>query len=113
MVYEWWDKGECEESPKSLPSYLKPFANTFGHLQGANCIAVVLFVISKGKQNWLIYEWIHQKTFLEKLKQYHYEEFLDEGLHQGKNYISIKMDKRCLTLGRYFRKSNFIRSGNI
>jgi len=83
MVYEWWDKGECEESPKSLPSFLKPFANTFGHLQGANCLATVLFAISKGKQEWFIYEWIHQKTFLEKLNQYHYEEFLDEGLHQG------------------------------
>ena len=83
MVYEWWDKGECEESPKSLPSFLEPFANTFGHFQGANCLAAVLFAISKGKQEWFIYEWIHQKTFLEKLKQYRYEEFLDEGLHQG------------------------------
>lgn len=83
MVYEWWDKGECEESPMSLPSFLKPFANTFGHHQGANCLATVLFAISKGKQEWFIYEWIHQKTFLEKLKQYHYEEFLGELLHQG------------------------------
>ena len=83
MVYEWWDKGECEESPTSLPSFLKPFANTFGHFQGANCLAAVLFSISKGKQEWFIYEWIHQKTFLEKLNQYHYEEYLGEGLDQG------------------------------
>lgn len=83
MVYEWWDQGECEEVPMSLPSFLKPYANTFGHLQGANCLATVLFAISKGKQEWFIYEWIHQKTFLEKLKQYHYEETLIEVPHQG------------------------------
>lgn len=83
MVYEWWDKGECEESPESLPSFLKPFANTFGHLQGPNCLAAVLFAISKGKQEWFIYEWIHQKTFIDKLNQLQFEEFLDEVLHQG------------------------------
>lgn len=83
MVYEWWDQGECEEVPMSLPSFLKPYANTFGHLQGANCLATVLFAISKGKQEWFIYEWIHQKTFFEKLKQYHYEETLIEVPHQG------------------------------
>lgn len=83
MVYEWWDKGICEESPNSLPSFLRPFANTFGHYQGANCLAAVLFAISKGKQEWFIYEWIHQKTFLEKLSHYHYEEFPNEGLQEG------------------------------
>ncbi|AMO85761.1 hypothetical protein ABHM95_19375 [Solibacillus isronensis] len=83
MVYEWWDKGECKEAPMSLPNFLKPFANTFGHYQGANCLASVLFAISKGKQEWFIYEWIHQKTFLEKLKQYHYKEFLGEVLYLG------------------------------
>ncbi|MGN7477021.1 hypothetical protein ACTHOQ_04125 [Solibacillus silvestris] len=83
MVYEWWDNGECEKTPKFLPSFLKPFANTFDYHQGANCLAAVLYAISEGEQEWFIYEWIHQKTFLEKLKQYHYEEFLDEELHQG------------------------------
>ncbi|TQR36969.1 hypothetical protein C7Y47_04455 [Lysinibacillus sphaericus] len=83
MVYEWWDKGECEEPPKSLPSFLKPFANVFGHIQGANCLAAVLFAISKGKQKWFIYEWIYQETFLEQLSQYKYEEFFGEGIHPG------------------------------
>ncbi|WP_442601785.1 hypothetical protein [Paenibacillus sp. KN14-4R] len=83
MVYEWWDKGDCEEPPKSLPSFLKPFVNSFSHYQGANCLAAVLFAISKGKQEWFIYEWLHQKTFLEKLNQYNYKEFLGEGLNEG------------------------------
>lgn len=51
--------------------------------QGANYLAAVLFVISKGKQEWFIYEWVHQKTFLEKLEQYHYEELITEDLVQG------------------------------
>ncbi|MFJ7886882.1 hypothetical protein ACIQYL_02190 [Lysinibacillus xylanilyticus] len=83
MVYEWWDKGECEEPPKSLPSFLQLFANTFGHNQGANCLAAVLYAISKGKQKWFIYEWIYQETFLKKLSQYNYEEVLGEGIQQG------------------------------
>lgn len=82
LVYEWWDRGECEQPPESLPDYLKPYANSFASSQGANCLAAVLFAISKGKQKWFIYEWIHQKTFLEKLKQYHYEELLTDELHQ-------------------------------
>ncbi|WP_042148258.1 hypothetical protein [Paucisalibacillus sp. EB02] len=101
MVNEWWNEGECEELPKSLPSFLKPFANTFSHLQGANCLAAVLFAISKGKQEWFIYEWIHQKTFLEKLKQYHYEEFLDEGLHQG-NIVIWKDENAIIQHAAYY-----------
>ncbi|MDN4603225.1 hypothetical protein P5G61_18445 [Paenibacillus sp. F6_3S_P_1C] len=133
MVYEWWDKGECVKPPESLPDFLKPYANSFASSQGANCLAAVLFAISKGKQEWFIYEWVHQKTFLEKLEQYHYEELITEDLVQGdvviwtdkngsfnmqrtiweNNYISIKMGKRCLTRGRYSLKSSCIRSGSI
>src|SRR5699024_9131921 len=83
LVYEWWDEGEYEESPKSLPDFLKPYANTFSHHQGANCLAAVLFAISKGKQDWFIYEWIHQQTFIEKLQQYNYKVFSGEGIKPG------------------------------
>ncbi len=110
MVYEWWDQGECEKAPEFLPSFLKPFANTFGTVQGANCLAAVLFAISRGKQRWFINEWIHQKTFLEKLKQYHYEKHLSDELEQGD--IVVWQDK-SLTIqhaayyigdGLYFNK---------
>ncbi|MGN7309116.1 hypothetical protein ACTHQ2_24545, partial [Bacillus subtilis] len=83
MVYEWWDKGECVKPPEWLPDFLKPYANSFASSQGANCLAAVLFAISNGKQEWFIYEWVHQKTFLEKLEQYHYEELITEDLVQG------------------------------
>ncbi|MEK4130268.1 hypothetical protein NYE67_11335 [Solibacillus sp. FSL W8-0474] len=101
MVFEWWDKGECEELPKTLPNFLLPFANTFGHHQGANCLAAVLFAISKGKQEWFIYEWIHQNTFLEMLTQYHFEEFLDEELQQG-DVIIWKDDHDIIQHAAYY-----------
>lgn len=73
MVYEWWDKGDCLNIPESLPTYLRPFANRFGIQQGANCLAAVLYAVTGGNQPGLIHEWIFQDTFLEKLKQCHYQ----------------------------------------
>lgn len=83
MVYEWWDKGNCESIPSFLPDFLKPFANTFGVHQGANCLAAVLFAISEGTLQWVIDEWVHQKTFLEKLKHFHYEKVSTDTLQAG------------------------------
>jgi len=59
-----------------------------------------LFAISKGKQKWFIYEWIHQNTFLEKLNQYHYEEFLEE-LHQG-NIVIWKDENSIIQHAAYY-----------
>lgn len=73
MVYEWWDKGECEGIPSFMPSYLTPFANKFSTKQGANCLAAVLYAVTNGTQPWFIDEWVHQKTFVEKLKQSNYQ----------------------------------------
>ncbi|MFJ8261454.1 hypothetical protein ACIQ4I_05770 [Rummeliibacillus sp. NPDC094406] len=80
MIYEWWDKGEAVTSPEWLPEFLEPFANTFGHVQGANCLAAVVYALTKGKQPWFINEWIHQETFLGKLAHYHYKECLSDEL---------------------------------
>lgn len=73
MVYEWWDKGECKEIPEDSPIFLRKFANTFSTIQGANCLAAVLYAVTEGKFAWIIEEWIHQNTFLEKLKQFNYQ----------------------------------------
>ena len=73
MVLEWWDNGECQEVSSCLPNFLRPFANRYSVQQGANCLAAVLFAITEGKQSWFINEWVHQKTFLEKLAQCGYE----------------------------------------
>ncbi|WP_274307272.1 hypothetical protein [Solibacillus daqui] len=83
MVSQWWDNGECEQAPASLPQHLKPFTNVFSHQQGANCLAAVLYAISNGKQQWIIHEWVHQKTFLEKLALSQYEIVDSEELITG------------------------------
>lgn len=110
MVYEWWDHGECEVPPKMLPSFLTPFANTFSNQQGANCLAAVLFAVSKGRPKWLIYEWIHQKTFIETLKRYGYDVFSGKGIQaddvvvwQDKNGI-IQHAAYHISDGLYFNK---------
>lgn len=82
MVYEWWDNGDCESPPNSMSSFLKPFANIFSNRQGANCLAAVLFAVSNGEQEWFIYEWIYQKTFIETLKRSNYDEFTGDGLQK-------------------------------
>ncbi|WPK13335.1 hypothetical protein R6U77_06575 [Lysinibacillus louembei] len=83
MVHEWWDNGECEEAPSELPLFLKPYTNKFCTQQGANCLATVVYAMSEGKQRWFIDEWIHQKTFVEKLKQYNYRPTNADNLQIG------------------------------
>ncbi|WP_042477500.1 hypothetical protein [Bacillus ndiopicus] len=83
MVSEWWDNGECEEAPNELSVFLKHYANRFCVQQGANCLAAVLYAISEGKQSWFIDEWVHQKTFIEKLTQYKYRQINAEDLQPG------------------------------
>lgn len=80
MVYEWWDNGDCLLPPKSMHDFLQPFANTFSRRQGANCLAAVLFAVTKGKQEWILYEWIYQKTFVEMLTRYNFDVFVGEGI---------------------------------
>ncbi|MCJ7843541.1 hypothetical protein MUB24_22230 [Lederbergia sp. NSJ-179] len=91
MVYEWWDNGDCEDPPSSMPSFLKPFANTFSNRQGANCLAAVLFAVSSGEQEWFIYEWIYQNTFIETLNRYNYEVFSGDGIQ--KDDVVVWKDK--------------------
>lgn len=83
MVYEWWDKGQCKEIPVDSPIFLRKFANTFSTKQGANCLAAVLYAVTEGKFSWVIDEWIHQNTFLEKLKQCHYQNTQTRTLFKG------------------------------
>ena len=106
MVHEWWDDGECEPLPPFIENFLVPFANKFGTVQGANCLASVLYAVSQGTQKWFIYEWIHQNTFLEKLQQYHYLEILDENL-QPKDVVVWKDSKGIIQHAAYHLGDNY------
>lgn len=65
-----WDDWACYEFPKKAPIHLQKYANTFPSEAGSNCLSATLFAISK--QEWMIHEWVHPKTFLQALSNAHY-----------------------------------------
>lgn len=64
-----WDEWLSEEAPADLPSLMKKYANTFPSEGGSNCLAATIFAVSH--QEWMIHEWVHPQTFIEKLQQTH------------------------------------------
>lgn len=65
-----WDGWVSEEAPVHLPTIIKKYANTFSIEAGSNCLSATLFAISQ--QEWMIHEWVHPQTFIEKLRRTHY-----------------------------------------
>lgn len=76
-----WDKWTCYDFSKRLPFHLKKYANTFPLDAGSNCLSATLFAISQ--QEWIIYEWVHPKTFVQGLKRCHYSIKNKEELYAG------------------------------
>ena len=79
-----WDNWECSDVPSNTPIHLKDYANSFSTNAGANCLAATLYAISAkpGHNEWIIHEWVHQKTFLLGLHQANYVIANDE-LQEG------------------------------
>ncbi len=65
-----WDDWGSEEVPVYLPRIIKKYANTFPIEAGSNCLSATLFAISQ--QEWMIHEWVHPQTFIEKLRMTHH-----------------------------------------
>lgn len=65
-----WDNWTCYEITEHTPHHLKKHANTFPSESGSNCLSSTLFAISK--EEWIIDEWVHPKTFLHGLKNAQY-----------------------------------------
>jgi len=65
-----WDDWVSEEAPVHLPSMIKKYANTFPIEAGSNCLSATLFAISQ--QEWMIHEWVHPQTFMEKMRRTHH-----------------------------------------
>jgi len=57
--------------PESTPTHLVKYANSFSTEPGANCLAATLFAISTEPEldEWIVHEWIHGETFMQKLTQ--------------------------------------------
>lgn len=69
-----FDSWISTEIPAELPIHLKKYANTFSVKPGANCLAAVLYAVSPQPQGqeWIVHEWLFQKTFVEGLKRVGY-----------------------------------------
>lgn len=79
-----YDTWKSIEIPINLPTYLKKYANRFSTESGANCLAATLYAISQypERQEWIIDEWIFQKTFIEGLKSAFYS-LTDKEFREG------------------------------
>ncbi|MFC5602834.1 hypothetical protein [Sporosarcina koreensis] len=66
-----YDEWTSLQPPASMPTHLVTYANTFSTEPGANCLAATLFAISSepSLEEWIIHEWIHGDTFMQKLTQ--------------------------------------------
>ena len=71
-----WDVWSSIECPSSIPEHLRKYANTFSPDAGANCLAAVLYAISKNpiKEEWIIHEWVHGETFALGLRNASYSQ---------------------------------------
>jgi hypothetical protein len=65
IAHEWED-WICYDVPTQTPPHLIPFANTFPSRAGSNCLSAILFAITQ--QEWIIHEWVHPQTFLQRLE---------------------------------------------
>lgn len=70
-IAQQWEDWTCYVYPNNAPLYLKKFANTFPSTAGSNCLSAVLFAITQ--QEWMIFEWIHPRTFIQSLKNANYK----------------------------------------
>ncbi|RBP04445.1 hypothetical protein [Rossellomorea aquimaris] len=70
-IAQQWEDWICYDYPIKTPPHLIKFANTFPSRAGSNCLSATLFAITQ--QEWIIHEWVHPQTFLQRLEleEYH------------------------------------------
>ncbi len=69
-IAQEWEEWTCYDYPPQIPPNLMKFANTFPARAGSNCLSATLFAITQ--QEWIIHEWVHPQTFLQRLELEHY-----------------------------------------
>lgn len=85
-----YDEWSSLQQPATTPSHLTNYANRFSTEPGANCLAATLFAISSGPQleEWIIHEWIHGDTFMQKLTQASFKK-VEDGFKAGDAVVWI------------------------
>jgi hypothetical protein len=76
-----WEKWTCYEHSLESHQHLQKYANVFPSSGGGNCLAATLFAVTR--EEWIINEWVHQKTFSLGLERAHYRQVENGGLSDG------------------------------
>ncbi|WP_374054528.1 hypothetical protein [Rossellomorea sp. FM04394] len=80
-IAQEWEDWTCYDPPTLTPPHLLPFANTFPVRAGSNCLSATLFAITH--QEWIVHEWVHPQTFLQRLALEDYHVIPSQGLRAG------------------------------
>lgn len=62
-----WDNWTCFEVPEETPLHIRKYINKFSTFSGSNCLSSTLFAVTE--LDWVISEWVHQKTFVLALER--------------------------------------------
>jgi hypothetical protein len=76
-----WEEWTCYEHSLESHPHLRKYANVFPSSGGGNCLAATLFAITG--EEWIINEWVHQKTFSLGLKRANYRHVENGELSDG------------------------------
>ncbi|MCM3356821.1 hypothetical protein [Psychrobacillus sp. MER TA 171] len=103
-----WDSWDGCVVPPTAPIHIKNFANTFPHSAGSNCLSATLYAVTQ--QEWMIHEWVHQKTFEEGIKRAGY--YIHDGAFQETDIVAwvnaegvIQHASYCLGDNLFFNKN--------
>ncbi len=103
-----WDSWSASSVTELVPTHLRTFANTFPAKSGANCLAAVLFALSK--EEWLVHEWVHTDTFKSYL---HNNQFCIHNGNVKSGDVLVYLDDQdniqhatyCITENLFFNKN--------
>lgn len=65
-----WDDIECLPVPPDIPPHIRIIANTFGHVEGSNCLGTTAYCITG--EAWMREFWMFQPAFLDIITRHGY-----------------------------------------
>ena len=65
-----WDDIECFPVPPGIPPHIRSIANTFGHMEGSNCLGTTAYCITG--ELWMRNFWMFQPAFLDIITRHGY-----------------------------------------
>lgn len=65
-----WDDVDCLAVPDDAPAHIRAIANTFGNMEGANCLATTAYCVTA--ETWMRDLWMHQPAFRDLIARHGY-----------------------------------------